>query len=87
MSDIEILKERVRERVENGGHGIDDGVIERRYGSSLENLKKAIPLCDNIMIFENSNGELALVLEVRGKEIIFNRLPKYIDINLSHLQS
>ena len=46
--------ERVEQRVRDGGHGIPSDDIERRYVESLENLKKIIPICDRVMIYDNS---------------------------------
>jgi predicted ABC-type ATPase len=50
----EIAKERVRFRVRNGGHGIPDEDIERRYYDSLNNLKNVIEICDEINIYDNT---------------------------------
>jgi len=50
----EIAKDRVKLRVSKGGHGIPEETIERRYYSSLENLKVAIELCDEINVYDNT---------------------------------
>lgn len=57
----EIAKKRVKMRVENGGHGIPESDIERRYYESLNNLKEVIEICDEISIYDNTE---------RFKEII-----------------
>lgn len=54
VSSPEVAKERVRIRVKNGGHGIPDEDIERRYYDSIENLKKIIDVCDEINIYDNT---------------------------------
>jgi len=36
VSNIEIAKQRVKDRVTAGGHGIDDEIIERRHITSLQ---------------------------------------------------
>ncbi|MCR4687238.1 MAG: hypothetical protein K5659_06685 [Lachnospiraceae bacterium] len=54
LNDVELAKKRVHYRVEHGGHGISDEDIERRYYESLDNLKKTIPLCDKVFIYDNS---------------------------------
>lgn len=54
VDNPEIAKERVRIRVNKGGHGIPDKDIERRYYDSLNNLKEVIKLCDEINIYDNT---------------------------------
>ncbi|WP_293938191.1 zeta toxin family protein [Sphingobacterium sp. UBA5996] len=46
--------QRVKKRVENGGHNIPSDVIERRYNRGLENLFNIyIPICDRWLVFDN----------------------------------
>ncbi len=46
--------QRVKKRVENGGHNIPSDVIERRYHRGLENLFNIyIPICDRWLVFDN----------------------------------
>ncbi|MDR1558366.1 MAG: zeta toxin family protein [Clostridiales bacterium] len=39
VTQAEIAKARVLERLRQGGHRVPDELIERRFGKSLENLK------------------------------------------------
>ena len=55
VSSPEVAKERVRIRVRNGGHGIPDEDIQRRYYDSIENLKKIIDVCDEINVYDNTD--------------------------------
>ena len=50
----EIAKDRVRLRVNKGGHGIPDETIERRFHESLKNLNHAIEICDEINVYDNT---------------------------------
>ena len=54
VNNPEIAKERIRNRVEKGGHNIADEIVEKRYYESLKNLEKIIHQCDFIEIFDNS---------------------------------
>ena len=54
LESAQLAKDRVSKRVQQGGHGIPDSDIERRYAKSLENLKFAAPLCDKLIIYDNS---------------------------------
>lgn len=55
VSSPEISKERIRNRVEKGGHFIPDEVVEKRYFESIRNLEEHLNKFDNIMLFDNSN--------------------------------
>lgn len=47
---------RVAQRVSLGGHHIPDDAIRRRYVSSFDNLARAIPYCETVVVFDNSGG-------------------------------
>jgi predicted ABC-type ATPase len=48
---------RVADRVKEGGHNILNEVIERRYYRGIANLIKLyIQVCDNWIIFDNTNA-------------------------------
>ena len=61
VSSPEIAKERVAKRIAMGGHGVSGETIDRRFDVSKDNLKKIIPLCDTVNIYDNSGDGLALV--------------------------
>ena len=54
LDSVDIAKERVRLRVQNGGHGIPEADIEKRYVESLLNLKKIISVCEQVVLFDNT---------------------------------
>ena len=54
IGNPEIAKERVKNRIARGGHGISSNLIEKRYYESLQNLEKIIYQCDSIEIYDNS---------------------------------
>ncbi len=64
LNSIELAKERVRTRVMEGGHNIDEDVIERRYTKGIKNLFDIyLPIVDNILIFDNSEGMHILIAD------------------------
>ncbi len=75
VDNSEIAKERVKIRVKNGGHGISDKDIERRYYDSLHNLKEVINICDELNIFDNTK---------RFREVAYfkNGILKWKDSNI-----
>lgn len=60
----DLAVERVARRVSSGGHSIPEEVIHRRYERGRRNLINLyLPLCDDWMVFDNSEPEYRLVAE------------------------
>lgn len=63
--------DRVKSRVERGGHSIPPDVIKRRYYSGIENLFSIyIPICNRWMIFDNSRFLVELVASGKSDKYI-----------------
>jgi predicted ABC-type ATPase len=59
-----INKSRVKLRVAQHGHSVDDALIEKRYFKSLSNLKEAVLLTDRAYIFDSSGSLAVLIAEI-----------------------
>jgi predicted ABC-type ATPase len=73
IPDADFSKDRVRQRVLEGGHDIPDDAIYRRYPRIMHNLINLyIPLCDKVYCYDNSNPEPVLIFEqdARGNDIL-----------------
>lgn len=58
--------QRVAQRVEQGGHGIPEDVIRRRFTKGLSNLVHLyLPICDSMLVFDNTKGEPQIIAELR----------------------
>ena len=87
LRDVELAKERVKTRVIEGGHNIEEEVIERRYERGIINLFGLfLPLIEEAMIFDNSEGRSILIAEkVKGEyltiidETRFTQLKEYYE--------
>ena len=55
VSDTEINKARVKQRVSEGGHDVPEEKIESRVPRTHENISVAVDLCDFVYIFDNSS--------------------------------
>ena len=67
LNSVELAKERVKNRVNEGGHHIPENVIERRYKKGIQNLFDVfLNLVDNALIIDNSYGKQELVAEKNG---------------------
>lgn len=67
LKSADLAVERVKQRVEMGGHGISEEDIRRRYKQSLENLQKIVPLCDNVYVYDNTNQFYLVAIYKNGK--------------------
>lgn len=88
LKSPELAIERVYNRVKEGGHGINEEDIRRRYDSSLSILKEIIPLCDYIKFFDNSKKFETIALFNKG-HIIEKKQSNWLnpvikDISKSH---
>ena len=52
----EIVKERVKIRINKGGHGISEEDIERRYVETFKNLKDVLKYCDLAAFYDNTKN-------------------------------
>ncbi len=67
LDSPETAKERVRIRVSEGGHGIPEEDIERRYYESLRQLKTVIPLCDKVKVYDNTKVFVRIAEFIAGR--------------------
>ncbi len=79
LASPELHIERVRHRVDSGGHDIPESSIRRRWRYSRQNLVQLLPVVTELRVYDNSAeadpaGEHAplpvLVLHVAGGEIV-----------------
>jgi predicted ABC-type ATPase len=64
LDSVETNIERVRERVEAGGHDIPEDDIRRRYKGSLDKLTAALKLVDEALLIDNSGIQPSEVIRV-----------------------
>lgn len=56
VDSVDIAKKRIAYRVVQGGHGIPDADVERRYNESIDNLRKIIKICDMVVLYDNTKA-------------------------------
>ena len=87
LESYELAIERVKTRVLEGGHNIPSDVIKRRYFNGINNLFKIyLELVDQVLIFDNSEGNHILIAEKSFSENVviveqekFNLLLNYYE--------
>jgi len=73
IPDAAFSKSRIRERVKHGGHNIPDDAIHRRFPRIMQNfIKIYIPLCDQVICYDNSRPKPDPVFrqDSKGKRIL-----------------
>lgn len=75
--------QRVAQRVSNGGHGIPEEVIRRRFKRGIENLLHLyLPICDSVLIYNNIKTPAQLIVRKKSrrekveviKDVMWNQL-------------
>ncbi|GFO71317.1 hypothetical protein BJAS_P0710 [Bathymodiolus japonicus methanotrophic gill symbiont] len=57
LDTVSLNQARVAQRVSEGGHNVSDEKIASRIPKLLQNIKKTLPLCDQVHIRNNSSIE------------------------------
>lgn len=57
LDNPELNLARVAQRVADGGHPVPDVKVRSRLPRTLENMKRAIPLADEVHLLDNSSSE------------------------------
>ena len=57
LEHAELNAARVAQRVKEGGHNVPTEKLLKRIPRVLEQVKRAIPLCDEVRVLENSSAE------------------------------
>jgi len=87
LQNVELAIERVKTRVVEGGHNIETDVIKRSYINGIKNLFEIyLPIVDEVMIFDNSEGKHDLIAEKTFdseidilNQLKFDKLKNYYD--------
>ncbi|TRX20906.1 zeta toxin [Flavobacterium franklandianum] len=84
LQNVDLAIERVKTRVNEGGHNIETEVIRRRYINGIRNLFAIyLSVVDEVLIYDNSGGKPELIAEKTLEseitivnELKFNKLKK-----------
>ena len=80
LDSVDIAKERVAKRVSQGGHGVAESDIERRYIASLEAFWKILPLCNLVAVYDNTENFRRFAIYKDGNIVrLSHRVPKWFD--------
>lgn len=69
LPSVEHSIQRVKERVEHGGHNIPEVDIRRRYPRSIANLLVSYsPICDETICLNNQSRNASLIFNQKGTD-------------------
>jgi len=71
LSSSKECSERIKNRIKKGGHNIQKEDITREFNNRFESLIKVLPLCDEVVFYDNENG-FAKVAEYKDGELNCN---------------
>ncbi|TGY25862.1 ATPase [Lactobacillus johnsonii] len=54
VENVDLVKDRINERVKKGGHGIPNALVEKRFEKSLHNLPTLITHFDIVHLYDNT---------------------------------
>ena len=84
VENVEIAKERVKYRVEQGGHGIPENNIEKRYKETFQQLNSILEECNLIAFYDNTEKFRRFAICKNGELVrISHNVPRWFDkVNL-----
>ena len=86
VNSVEIAKERVKYRVQQGGHGISESDIEKRYEETFKQLNSILKECNLIAFYDNTQSFRRFAICKNGELVrISKNVPEWFSkVNISH---
>lgn len=77
LNDVALNQARIAQRVSEGGHYVPDDKVISRIPRTLKFVRKALPLCDEVYILDNSrvDNPFQQLAVIRDGQIIFRHDP------------
>ncbi|EJM0816173.1 zeta toxin family protein [Campylobacter jejuni] len=87
LDSPQTAKARVKIRVAKGGHDIEPHLIDKRYYESMQNLLKIMPLCDEILVYDNTKNYELIAKITNGILDLQNNVAWFSDLIPDKIQS
>ncbi|MDR0335210.1 MAG: zeta toxin family protein [Methanomassiliicoccaceae archaeon] len=78
LESPELCYQRVKKRVERGGHDVERSKVFSRYGKAMNYLKEYIRIADAASVFDNSGDEPILVFSKNNEKMQIIKEPSEI---------
>ena len=80
VDSVQIAKDRVKHRGENGGHGIPERDIEKRYIETFQQLNYILKMCNLVAFYDNTESFRRFAICKNGELVrISNKVPAWFD--------
>lgn len=80
VDSVDIAKERVRYRVEHGGHGIPERDIEKRYVETFKQLNLVLKECNLCALYDNTENFRRFAIYKNGELVrLSSNVPKWFE--------
>ena len=78
VDSADLAIERIAKRVKDGGHGIPEALVRKRYNKSIRNLLEAIKVFETVFVYDNTEMFRPIAQYHNGHEIkLVNNLPDW----------
>lgn len=71
LNSMEESLHRIANRVRKGGHNIPTDDVKRRFEKRISSLGEVIPLCDEVIFYDNENG-FVKVAEIKNNKFQYS---------------
>lgn len=71
LNSAEESLQRIANRVRKGGHNIPSDDVKRRFENRINSLGEVIPLCDEVIFYDNENG-FVKVAEIKNNRFQYS---------------
>ena len=86
VESVELALSRIRERVAQGGHGIDEAKVRRVYKKAKAHFRDVMKMCDKVVLWDNTT-KLTRVCEFTDGQLDISSLraipPQYLGFAFS----
>ena len=92
IPNAETSLNRVRQRVQHGGHNVPEKDIRRRYGRTLRNLFEYAGVCNEVKCLDSSDPERKPIFTQRNKKVVvenqelYNRIKEEAEMKETNLK-
>ncbi len=87
LKSVSLNQARVAQRVSEGGHNVPENKVRDRIPRVLQNIKKALPLCDTCYFLDNSrlDNPFQQVAHIQNGQLLYKaeQIPSWAEIMLN----
>ncbi|MBL1320924.1 MAG: zeta toxin family protein [Methylophaga sp.] len=86
LNTVSLNQARVAQRVSEGGHNVPENKVSTRIPRVLQNIKKALPLCDTCYFLDNSklDNPFQQIAQIQNGQLLYKieQVPEWAKIML-----